>query len=250
MKKLLLAITSFLLITAPSFASGVISFKKLKTNVTKIEVRSRLIFSTRDLNLTPVQMKAINSSLGNFLNLTHDYKDPSGEKFQLSFNVTAVKDTEIKADLPSDNYIDVARESGDFASPDGLRLINYNKATNQADVVIKVGNKATISFSAIDPYSNTVSHETLHLLGLDDRYHNLILEDGKSLGVDDKSFDRDIMSSKGSDMSSLHIRSFVNLVKEAREQGLSKFYITEVSNYNVEHISEKPMYLMQVTEQP
>ena len=249
MKTLLFAITSLLLISAPSFASGEIFYKKLKTGVTKIEVSTRLIISTKDHELSPVQMKAINSSLNNFLNLTHDYKDKSGEKFQLSFKVVALKDSEITATLPTDNFIDLELNGRASAYPDGLKFINYNKPLDQADVVYVVSNKAIISLSDIDPYKNTISHETLHLLGLDDRYHDIPLAKGAVQSISDKGFDDDIMNCRNQAFSKLHIESYVSLVRAARAQGISRFELDEVTNYNVGHISEKPMYLMQVEAQ-
>ena len=240
---------STLLVSTTGFASGEISFKRLKNSVTKINIRTRLIISSKDIDPSLSQMKAINSSLNNFLNQTHDYTDKSGEKFQLNFNVIAVKDSEITTDLPSDNYIDLALSGRDCASPNGLRFENYDKVKDRADVIMAVGNRATISKNSIDPYTNTISHETLHLLGLDDRYHDLILEDQSALSEEDQGFDRDIMSSRNGSFSPLHAKAFVDLVKAVRAEGKNQFYISEVVNSNVGNISKKPMYLKQVTDQ-
>lgn len=221
----------------------------MKNNETKIEIRSRLIISSKQRELSPEQLKNINTSLKMYLNKTIIFTDSVGEKFHLTFNVSALNDYDSGAVLPSDNFIELGQEGRDFASPRGIKVANYDPTLDQASVIIQVGNTATISDQAIHPYSNIISHETLHLLGLMDRYHNIKLASGGSLSLEDDGFDRDIMSSGRESFHSLHVQAFVELVKAARTRGENQFFLTDVTNLNMGHISEKPM-LHRLTTEP
>ncbi len=250
MSKIVSAFVAFL--TASSaYASGWVEISPdTRTGVTRVTISSRVILPSETSN---VGMARAQADLNYQLNKTFLYPNDRAPRFKVRFAVTAIRESEAGAPQPADNQIAVISGQRSHATLNAIHIRNHNRETDCAEVLIQPSDHASIAPSDLDESlgSNTLAHETLHLFGIDDRYHDLHLNSAEMpiISVTDEGFDFDIMGSQYGLSNLLHIRSFVDLATRMKASGKSSGLIDELVNFDVCNFSKKDL-LVAAERQP
>ncbi|MBC7693140.1 MAG: hypothetical protein H7222_15355 [Methylotenera sp.] len=215
---------------------------------TQVIVRTRLLVSQGEADsVQPPSARllaAINSGLENKLGGIHRYRDPDGKNYEVIFRVTAIDRTTVPDPLSTDNFLQVLPGAVGDATPTRIHVTEINSAKDTGNVIFTLGDRARANDrEAMDPYSGTVSHETLHLLGLDDRYTREKLQGNgpyAEMTFPDPGFMEDIMALQSNPhIHRLHLKSFVEEARKMAQLGIASEEMVEITNFEVTGLSMK-----------
>jgi RHS repeat-associated protein len=201
------------------------------------------------------QITAMNRALKNQLGSTISLSADSGPNVKLSFNVnverlSADEEKQIEAGA---NPADVVGEGNNFlevgagnshASPAGEKLTSYDKSTDTGNISIRPGNHLHVNASdAENEFSNAVTHEFLHNVGLTDRYNPLNLNGTKASWADN-GYKDDVMGTGTTEgiTNKSQLRGLYEVIKTNTAAGVLNFTVNKnvsVINHNVKNVSHK-----------
>ncbi len=199
----------------PDGEDAIVAVKKLSNGVTQITLSSTIRVGK---DVTDAQIKGMQASLNSYLNGDYSVNVGDGEfagKYEIVFDVNIERFEDGNNEIgPGENVFEVKNIVSGVAHSQG-EVINPNKVTGAADVLMEIGNTVTIATQNANALSSEAAHEFLHLVGLADRY-----KAGKGIDLPHKGYADDVMGYPNTGLSNTkQLEGLVNTIMQELKSG-------------------------------